>query len=129
MCSSKNGPMILVALVAHYTQTLMLCVLINMEFSADQYPLFWEFTYPLRWKQASYQTQWMWWWCRHPFDVQVEPTLFLEMSPMWHQFCPIFPQLAHILCTFPVYIEPVAEILIIHSQFCYYVHFVSVNWL
>ena len=35
-----------------------------------------------------------------PFTVQLEPTIFLEICPIWYQFLPVFPQLTHILCMF-----------------------------
>lgn len=42
------------------------------------------------------------WWCRHAnlHTKQVEPVFFFEMSPIWHQFHPVLPQLVHVFYIF-----------------------------
>jgi len=60
--------------------------------------------------------------------MQVEPTLFLEKSPIWHQFCHFSS-----VGTNPLHVSrPELNLWLIslsHSQFCYCMHFVNVDWL
>jgi hypothetical protein len=35
-----------------------------------------------------------------PFTLQLEPTICLEICPIWYQFLPVFPQLTLVLCMF-----------------------------
>lgn len=59
----KKGPATLVALMAHHKLTLLSrngIAKIHMRFSAHHYFVFREFTYTLRWNQASSLTKWVW---------------------------------------------------------------------
>lgn len=55
LCFKKMGSIILIALTAHHTPSIICSGTswLNMGFSADRNLLFWEFPYPLKWKRAS----------------------------------------------------------------------------
>jgi hypothetical protein len=61
---------------------------INMGFSADQYLLFWEFTYPLRWNQVLLQSLWT----SYPTWMQMQQFLFHLLCKPHKQFCCRCPQ-------------------------------------
>jgi len=87
---------------------------INMGFSADQYLLFWEFTYPLRWNQVLLQSLWT----SYPTWMQMQQFLFHLLCKPHKQFCCRCPKSSINLVQLFLYTSTACSIIVQNWNSC-----------